>query len=455
MAREAANRLFYSNKVEFGVVRFFACFAAAIATICTAALAGEESPTYCRDIAPLLNNNCVTCHRPGEVAPFSLLSYKDARKRGKLIAEIVKKKIMPPWKPVPGYGEFVGERRLSDADVALIQKWVQAGMPEGNRKDLPPSPTFSSGWQLGTPDIILKMAEPYQLPAEGDDVLRNFILPLEVPEGKFIRAIEYRPGNRRVVHHAVLAMDPTQSLRKRDHADSQPGFTQVSLPGRMLPGAMAIWTPGWQPVPLPEGFSLPWPKGADLILQLHLSLSGKPESEQSTIGIYLTNQAPTKSMIDVLLEDRRIDIPPGEKAYRTHDALFLPAAADVFGLYPHMHRLGRDVKVTARLPGGEEKILLWINDWNFNWQMYYQDLKPVRLSANTELVMDCVHDNSTDNPNNPSLIPQRVRWGEQTRNEMSDVVIQLIPADEADASLFPAVLNRRVIGGVRAQVSAR
>jgi len=233
------------------------------------------------------------------------------------------------------------------------------------------------------------------------------------------------------------------SARRLDEADPGPGFTQVSLPGPMLPGNLAIWTPGWKPVPLPEGFSLPWPKGTDLILQLHLSLSGKPETEQSTVGIYLTDEPPTNFMVDIFLEDLRIHIPPGEKAYRTRDSMVLPVEVDVFGVYPHMHRLGKEVKVTARVLDGSEKTLLWINDWNFNWQMYYQNLKPVRLPPNTELIMECVHDNSAENPNNPSIIPQRVAWGEQTRNEMSCAIIQVTPVNKADGSMLWTIESER------------
>jgi hypothetical protein len=350
---------------------------------------------------------------------------------------------MPPWKPVPGYGEFVGARRLTDEQVALIDKWVKAGMPEGDKKDLPPPPTFFSGWQQGTPDIVVTMPEPYQLPAAGRDIHRNFILPLDVPEGKYIRAVEYQPSNRRIVHHAVMLMDPKQSLRKRDHADGSPGFTQVSLAGEMLPGNLGIWTPGWVPVPLPDGFSVRWLQGADLVLQLHLHQSGKPEAEQSKIGIYLTDRPPVKSTIGMLLEERRIDIPPGEKAYETRDFAFLPADVDVFGLLPHMHWLGKQVKVTARIPGGEEKTLLRIDDWDFKWQLYYQYTQPVRLPAGTELIMECVHDNSADNPNNPSLKPQRVQWGEQTLDEMADVFVQLIPVNEADTLTLRRYFNQR------------
>ena len=391
------------------------------------------APTYCRDIAPVLNANCVTCHRPGEVAPFSLLTYKDVQKHGKTVATVVKARIMPPWKAVPGFGDFVGARRLSDEQIALIQKWLEAGMPEGDRKDLPTPPTFATGWRLGAPDIIVTMPQPYEVPAEGRDIHRNFVLPLELPQGKYIRAVEYQPSNRRVVHHAVLTSDSTGLARKKDEADPGPGFTQVLLQGRMFPGNLGIWTPGWQPVPLPDGLSVPWRNGTDLVLQLHLHPSGKPELEQSNIGIYLTDHAPSKSTLDLDLEDRRINIPPGEKAYHTRDFLFVPADVDLFGLFPHMHWLGKEVKVTAKIPGGEEKTLLWINNWDFKWQMYYQLAKPVRLPAGTELVMEGVHDNSIDNPNNPSVVPQRIRWGEQTLDEMSVVVAQVIPVNEADA----------------------
>lgn len=413
----------------------------------------EEKPTYCHDVAPILDNNCVTCHRPGQIAPFSLSTYKDAKKHGRLMADIVKRRIMPPWKPVPGYGEFIGERRLTDEQVALIEKWVKAGMPEGNRKDLPEPPTFASGWQLGTPDLILKMPEPYQMPAEGQDVMRNFIVPVEIPDGKYIRAVEYQPSNRRIVHHAVLMMDPEHRARRKDRADGAPGFTQFSQVAQMLPGTLSGWAPGCKPLPLPDGLSCPWVKGADLVLQLHLSPSGKPESEQSTIGIYLTDQPPSKDMFNVMLVDWHIDIPPGEKAYRTRDSIMLAADVDVLGMAPHMHRLGKEERIIARLPNGEEKTLLWINDWNFSWQMFYQNVKPVRLPANTVVVMECTHDNSADNPNNPLPIPQRVVAGEQTSDEMAVAILELMAVDDADINLLASTLRRKTIGRIKAETS--
>jgi hypothetical protein len=213
---------------------------------------------------------------------------------------------------------------------------------------------------------------------------------------------------------------------------------------------MAAWTPGREPQPLPEGISMPWPAGADLILQLHLHPSGKPEVEQSSIGLYFTDEPPRRSMVDVLLIQKQIDIPPGEPAYRTRDELTLPADMRAFGIFPHMHLLGKEVKVTAQQPDGTVTPLLWIDDWDFNWQMFYQYASPVLLPKGTRLVMECVHDNSAGNVRNPNQPPRRVTWGEQTTDEMAAVVLQLMPQREADlAELGP--LRPRIVGGVVAE----
>lgn len=449
MAGQTSGRLLYSKQRPDLAVRLLLLSVALVVTGCSKWSQVKDAPTYCRDIAPVLNANCVTCHRPGEVAPFSLLTYKDARKHGRTIAAVVKKRIMPPWPPVSGYGEFADERRLTDEQISLIQNWLAAGMPEGDRKDLPTPPKFVSGWQLGTPDMTVTMAAAFEVPAEGIDIYRNFVIPLEIPEGKYIRAVELRPTNRRVVHHAVLSRDQTGAARRKDEADPGPGFTEVLITGHMLPGNLGTWVPGYKTVPLSEGLSLPWPKNTDLVLQEHFHAIGKPEKEQSTIGIYLTDQPPSKSIVDVVLEQKSLDISPGEKVYRSHDSLLLPVDVDVMGLFPHMHRLGKEMKLTARLPSGEEKILIWIKDWNFNWQMHYQILHPVRLPALTELMLDAVHDNSAENPNNPSDPPKRVFRGTQTEDEMSLAGIQLMLVNNSDLPRFRP-LGRKVFSTVPA-----
>src|SRR5262245_37679679 len=416
-----------------------------------AATAGSgEAVTFNKHIAPLLFKNCAECHRPGEVAPFSLLAYSDAKKRAKQLATLTERKLMPPWKIVPGHGNFIGERRLTDEQIALIARWVAQGAPEGAAKDLPTPPRFAEGWQLGKPDIIVTMPAAYKIPADGPDIYRNFVFKLDVPEGKFIKAAEYRPANRRVVHHALLAFDVSGKARKAQ-TDPALGFSSGgNIPGQIFPGSMGTWTPGRDPLPLPNGLSMPWKSGADLCLQLHLHPSGKSEVEQSSIGFYLTDQPPQRSMVDLLLIDRKIDIAPGDKAYRTRDELTLPIDMEALGVFPHMHLIGRDIKVTAHPPEGKPHSLLWINDWDFNWQNFYQFTKPVKLSAGTRIVLEAVHDNSADNVRNPNQPPKKVTWGEQTTDEMTVAFLQVMPVREEEFGKLVDAQRRRMLGTIRA-----
>src|SRR5438034_2329640 len=245
-----------------------------IALCCTRLLAADPIPaaekvTFNKHIAPLVFERCAGCHHPGEVAPFSLLSFGDVKKRSKQIVQVTTDRFMPPWKSVEGHGRFLGERRLATEEISLISRWVEQGAAEGDPKDLPQSPHFNNGWKLGTPDIVIMMPEPFTVPADGPDVYRNFVLPLKVPEGKYIKALEYRPSNRRVVHHALCATDFTGNSRKADEADSLPGYKgSLNIPGILFPGSLSAWTPGREPMPLPEGISMPWKPGADLVMQL-------------------------------------------------------------------------------------------------------------------------------------------------------------------------------------------
>jgi len=265
-----------------------------------AELSKDESVTFNKHVAPILFKNCAACHHPGEVAPFSLLTYNDAKKRDKQLQTVTADHFMPPWKSVEGHGKFAGERRLKPEEVATIANWVKQGSVEGESNDLPKQPEFSSDWHLGPPDIIVGMTEPFAVPADGADVYRNFVYDVNVPAGKYIKAAEFRPGNRRVVHHAVLSIDEDGRARKRQaEAAPEQGFEGRSIMGHLMPGSLSAWTPGRDAVPLPEGFSVPWKPGNGLILQLHLHPSGKPETEQSQIGIYLTDEPPQRSMVDI------------------------------------------------------------------------------------------------------------------------------------------------------------
>lgn len=393
--------------------------------------ATNEPVTFNNHVAGILWENCVKCHRPGEVAPFSLTSYADVAKRAELIAEVVGRHAMPPWKPVSGLREFSNGRRLTDAEIATIQKWAKSGAAEGAASDLPPLPKFTAGWQLGPPDVIVEMQEAAQIPADGRDIYLNVLLPLQVPTGKYIRAVEFHPGNKRVVHHAVLFYDVSGESRKRDDAEKGLGFRAGTPPGKLLPGTLPIWTPGRNPLPLADGFAMAWPEKADLVLNLHLHPSGKPETEKSTVGVYFTDKPPTKRFVDIMMIDRKIDIAPGVKNFKTHDERMVPTDLELHSIFPHMHIIGKEITLSAEYPDGKKETLFKIDDWDFNWQDAYEFAKPVRLPRGTKLMLDGVHDNSTDNPQNPSNPPIRVRWGEQTLDEMSLAFLNLVPVQGA------------------------
>jgi hypothetical protein len=405
--------------------------------------------TFNKDIAPLVFKNCAECHRPGEVGPFSLTNYDEVKRHSKQIIAVTKDHLMPPWKSVGDHGSFIGERRLRDEDIDLIARWIKEGSPEGAAADLPPLPKFVDGWKLGTPDVIVTMVAPYEIYAEGPDIYRNFVFKFEVPKGKYIKAAEYRPSNRAVVHHALLAEDPTgrERLQQPDPALGYKGSTRI--PGRLLPGSMATWTPGRDPMPLPDGLSMPWRGGSDLVLQLHLHPTGKVEKEQSSVGFYFTDQPPQRSIVDLVMIDKKIDIAPGDATYRTRDELTLPVDVETRGIFPHMHLLGKDIKITAQPPGADPFSLLWINDWDFNWQNFYQFTTPKKLPAGTRLILEGVHDNSAANPRNPHNPPTRVTWGEETANEMTVAILEFIPSNESDLKKFTASMQGRVLSAIR------
>jgi hypothetical protein len=400
--------------------------------------------TFSKDIAPLLFEQCAGCHRPGEVAPFSLLEYRDASKRAADILAVTEERRMPPWKGEEGIGHFIDERRLTAEQIALIGRWVEQGAPEGDPADLPAPPRFTPGWQLGEPDMVVTMSEPYTLVAEGRDEYRCFVIPFQPPAGKYIQAVEYRPGNRRIVHHAVLTSLPHATAQARLASGDGKSFASgLAPPGQLIPGPLAIWTPGKQPRPLPEGLAAAWPAGADLVLQLHLHPSGKPETEQSTIGIHFSDEKPRGRMQMMMVSNNRVDIPPGAADHVIEASRTLKQPVELYGIFPHMHLIGRTVKLTATLPDGSSIPLLSIRDWDFNWQNYYQLATPVPLPAGTRLDGRFTYDNSTSNPANPNKVPQRVTFGEQTSNEMAIAVLDLIPTGPPPEPNGTAAANLR------------
>jgi mono/diheme cytochrome c family protein len=395
----------------------------------TSARGGEirgvaAAPTFSRDIAPILYENCVTCHRPGEVAPFSLLTYADAKKRAALLAAVTEKRVMPPWKPKPGHGAFQNEMRLTDAQIDTLKRWAANGAPEGNPTDLPAPPRFPEGWKLGQPDLILRMDRPFPIPAEGPDVYQHFVFSLGAPKERYLRGIEVRPGNRRVAHHAVGLLDSSGTARRKDAETAEPGYRGMGSPGFLPVGFTPGYVPGQTPRMAEEGTALVLPKGADLVLQMHYHPTGKPETDRTEIGLYFTDKKPTRHGNIVLLGSSDIDIRAGDPAYRVTDEFTLPVAVTVRSIWAHMHLIGKDVRVWAELPNrGGTRDLLWIEDWDFNWQDSYVYREPFRLPAETVIRAEFTFDNSAANPRNPNHPPKRVLIGENSTDEMAGLII--------------------------------
>jgi len=393
------------------------------------------APTFNKDIAPILYENCATCHRPGEVAPFSLLTYQDAAKRAGLIAAVTKKRYMPPWKPEPGYGDFDHVRRLTDDQIAQLQDWAATGAPEGDPADKPVVPTFPTGWQAGDPDQVLKFAEPYAVRADGPDQFRCFVLPMNLDHQSYVSGAEFRPGNPRVVHHALIFLDSTGTARRLAAASGGGGYPCFGGPGFSGAGLLVGWAPGYTPLPAEPALSQPVRPGTDVVVQIHYHPSGKPEADQSSIGLKFSGP-PTKGRALLLVMNRYLDIPAGESHYVVKGSVTVPQDAELWGITPHAHYLATDMKVDARLPDGTVMPLIRIRDWDFNWQGQYRYKQPIKLPKGTKIELEYVYDNSADNPHNPSRPPVRVRFGEQTKDEMALAFLGLVLPSPEDVQPF-------------------
>jgi Flp pilus assembly protein TadD len=401
--------------------------------------AQAEPLTFYRHIAPIVYQSCVPCHRPGESGPFPLLTYTDVRKHGRQIVSVIKRRYMPPWLPEAGYGDFRDQRRLTDEQIRTFEEWVRQGAPAGSPADAPPLPKFVPGWQLGEPDLVIGAAVPYHLPAEGPDQYWNFVLPLKVRGARWVKAIEIRPGNLRAVHHANLYVGWHID---RSHSAAGAGENTDGFPGMDLSvGSGSVdsdshflfWKPGGTPWVEPAGMAWRADPGTDLILNVHMRTTGKPELVQPSIGLYFTNDPGTKyPMLLPLEHDGALDIPPGNADFPVSDDFVAPMDMDVLAVYPHAHYLGHLLEGYATLPGGTRKWLIRVPDWDVSWQSVYRYTAPVFLPKGTVISMRYHYDNSAANVRNPNQPPQRVRAGNQATDEMAHLSLQVLPRGTQD-----------------------
>ncbi|MFI5093644.1 MAG: tetratricopeptide repeat protein [Candidatus Acidiferrales bacterium] len=399
--------------------------------------------TFNRDIAPIIFRNCSQCHHPGESGPFPLLTYADVKSHGRQIAYMTSKRIMPPWLPDAGGPKFAGELRLTEEQITTIQKWVEQGEIAGNPSDLPPQPKFEAGWELGKPDVIVRAEKPFRLPASGTDMYWNFVFRTPVHRTRWLKAIEIRPGDKRLVHHANVLVDRQQSGRRMEKEPGA-GFGGMELiieSEAFDPDShFLFWKPGSPPYVEPDGMALRLDRTTDLILNTHLQPSGKPELIQPTLGLYFTDKPATKHPILIQLDnDRELDIPPGAKNFLVSDDFVLPVDASVLAIYPHAHYLGKDLLAFATLPDGTRKTLIHISNWDLNWQAVYHYAQPLELPAGTKISMRFTYDNSADNIRNPNDPPKRVMAGNRAVDEMAHLWLQVLPREVPDATSDPRV----------------
>ncbi len=427
---------------------WLACSILAV-TLCIAegpANAQNSTVTWSRQIASLVYNNCTTCHHPAGAGPFSLLTYEDARRWAAQMAVVTSSRYMPPWLPEPGFGDFADERRLTNDEIALIAKWAETGMAQGDPSAAPPAPKYSETWQFGTPDLILKVEQPFTLPASGTDVFRNFVLPYPLRQTHYIRAMEIRPAAPQIVHHANILIDRTASFRRAHPAqwkEGVPGMElEVDTGNDFDPDSnFLFWKPDTPVLIEPE--SMPWrlDPGNDLILNMHLKPSGKQEMAAAQIGLYFTDQPPSKQPMLLQLEhDAALDIPAGERNFVVEDALRLPVDVDVLGIYPHAHYLGKRMEAWATLPDQQKKWLILISNWDIDRQSVYRYRKPVFLPKGSVVHMRYTYDNSSGNPHNPHNPPVRVKAGNRSEDEMAHLWLQVLPVNVSADGPDPRLL---------------
>ena len=388
----------------------------------------DRPPTFARDVGPILRARCRECHRPGQVAPFSLETYEQARKRAGDLASVVEERRMPPWKPSPGVGpKLQHDRSLPEGEVALLRAWADAGAPRGDEGEPAAASTLVDDWKLGTPDLVLEPSEGFTIPASGPDLYRCFVIPTDLPTDVYVSAVEYRPGNRRVVHHLMAFVETLGAGRRRDEAEPGPGYSSYSGAGVDIQGDLGGWAPGNDPGHLPEGVGRSLPKRADVILQVHYHPDGKPEVDRTRIGLHLSRK-PIRQTLQwkgVMSQDIRLEA--GQADTKIKASWMVPVDVEALAVAPHMHQLGKEMTMSATYPGGRTIDLIHIADWDPGWQGTYSFERPVSLPKGTIVKVVAHYDNSAHarNPNRP---PRLVKWGHGSTDEMCVGYIAVVKA---------------------------
>ena len=444
----------------------------------TAAKESRTSVTFANDVAAIIYERCSICHRPDQVGPFPLLTYEDVSRRAKTIQAVVTNGYMPPWKAVDHGMAWSNDRSLTSLQKQKLNDWIEAGCPSGDLAKAPPPPKFTEGWTLGPPDMVVKMKGEFKIPADGPDLYRSFVFPVDLPEDKWVKAVELRPRAKSAVHHAIFFLDTTGNAKKLDGVDGQAGIAGMGflanfagnetdnstaqnrgsgLLERLRNGSFPVgaaegeegridsvlarglggYVPGAMPTFLPGDLAMELPRASDVVMQTHFHPSGKPETEQAELALYFADKPPTKRLVPIQVPamfgfGANIKIPAGDKSWLLNDSFTIPVGVQVIGVGGHAHYICREMKMSAQTPAGDKIVLLEIDDWDMDWQDRYQFAKPVELPAGTVIHAEIVYDNSADNPENPFHPPREIRWGRESNDEMGSLTLMVVAADEAN-----------------------
>jgi hypothetical protein len=412
--------------------------------------ATAQTPTFSENIAPIIYNNCTSCHRQGEVGPMAFTNYDEVKSWGRMIKFATETRYMPPWSPDPKYRHFVGERTLTDSQIKDIAAWVDGGMPRGDVSKEPKLPAFPTGSQVGTPDLVLNMSDAYKLTGTGKDVYRNFVLPTNLKENKIVRAIEFRPGNNKVVHHVRLAYETKGAARAEDlKSPNEMGFDGFGGFNVPVDGSFDTWTPGKNVLQFPDNIGHTLPANSDVLIQVHYAPTAAPTTDRSTVNIFFKetpNLRPVKAfgLIHFHLTGgpQSFQIPANtvKKFYAKN---VTKQEMSVMSIYPHAHLLCRNWEAFATTPKGDTIKLIKINNWDYKWQGDYTLPKMIKIPSGSTVHAYATYDNTTNNPLNPSNPPQLVTLGESTLEEMFVFGFTYLDSQEGDEniSLVPNATN--------------
>lgn len=414
------------------MIRIFLSATIVLVLLCISAVVAQDKVNFNQHIAPIIHTNCTPCHRPGEVGPFSLITYEDVAKRSKFIKHVTQTRYMPPWFADPTFQHYQNERLLTQQEIDLIARWVGAGVPEGKKSHRPDPPVFQQNSQMPLePDLVLQMKDPFTIPGTGTEEFRYFSIPTNLEEDVYLKAIEFRPDNRRYVHHSRIMLDTTNQIRGIDGmSELDPRineFYQVPLADEFLYG----WVPGNLPYVYPQATGKLLKKNTDLILNIHYAQSGVETTDQSTIKLYFSKEPIEREVQAFILRENDITnqpffLPAGEKPKFYMRSAPLEHPIEVISVLPHMHTLGKTFRAFAITPDGNLVPLVRIDDWDFNWQSTYVFEEMLYIPEGSVVYAEATYDNTEGNPENPFLPPKDVTYGWNTTSEMMNFIMYYV-----------------------------